>query len=84
MGEAKTKRRAHGEILKRYPHCIYCGHPASTIEHMPPRMMFYEKLRPKGLEFPCCDVCNSATKHADLVASLLARLWPDATTETGN
>jgi hypothetical protein len=42
VGEAKSKRRAHEAILKKYPWCIYCGgvHPADTIDHMPPIAMF--------------------------------------------
>ena len=43
--------------------------------------MFAERRRPKGLEFAACDACNQGTKHADLVAAMVARSMPDATTE---
>lgn len=48
---------------------------------MPPIQMFRERQRPKGLEFPACKACNHGTSHADLVASLMGRLYPDAKTE---
>jgi hypothetical protein len=48
---------------------------------MPPVMMFRGKHRPKGLEFPSCKACNHGTSKSDLVASLLGRVWPDASTE---
>ncbi|UVF22504.1 hypothetical protein HPT29_025470 (plasmid) [Microvirga terrae] len=81
MGESKAKRRAHASILGRDPRCIYCGERADTIEHMPPRMMFRGKQRPKGLEFPSCRSCNNGTSHSDIVASLIGRLSPDPTTQ---
>jgi hypothetical protein len=83
MGEAKVKRRAHAAILESFPWCIYCGgvNPADTIEHMPPIQMFYQRQRPKGLEFPACKECNHGTKHSDLVASLMGRMYPDAGTD---
>lgn len=82
MGEAKTKRRAHAKLRAACPNCVYCGGetPAETIDHMPPRMMFWGKHRPKGLEFSSCRTCNASTKHADLVASMIGRAAPDATT----
>lgn len=80
MGEARRKRETHEAILKRFPYCIYCGgqQPATSIEHMPPIMMFKGKQRPDGLVFPACDECNQGTSHSDLVASMLGRVYPDA------
>jgi hypothetical protein len=85
MGEARANRRAHATVLNAYPWCIYCGgqNPATTVEHMPPRMMFLGKQRPKGLEFPTCNPCNHGTSHADLVASLLGRTFPDPQSQQG-
>jgi hypothetical protein len=82
MGEAKARRRAHASILKAHPWCIYCGgvQPADTIEHMPPIAMFYDRQRPKKLEFPTRRECNNGTRLSDTVASLLARAYPDAPT----
>lgn len=82
MGEGKVRRRAHASVLERNPWCIYCGERADTIEHMPPRMMFRGKQRPKGLEFPSCRPCNNGTSQSDIVASLIGRVSPDPTTQT--
>jgi len=77
-GESRAKKRAHAAILARNPNCIYCGGdvPATTIDHVPPKIMFREKRRPKGLEFPSCETCNRGTKHADLVAAMIGRSYP--------
>jgi hypothetical protein len=40
--------------------------------------MFRKRQRPKGLEFASCRSCNEGTGRADLVASLISRLAPDA------
>lgn len=79
VGEARIKRLTHAQILERNPKCIYCGgkHKATSIEHMPPRVMFRGKLRPNELVFPTCEECNKRTSHADLVASFLGRIYPD-------
>jgi hypothetical protein len=61
-------------------HLLRRTQAATTVEHMPPRIMFTGKLRPAQLEFPCCDPCNQATKHSDLLAAFLGRLLPDAET----
>ncbi len=80
MGEGKARRRAHERLLADHPVCIYCAgtNPASTIEHMPPIIMFNQRQRPKGLEFPTCKECNNGTRLTDLVASLLGRVYPDS------
>src|SRR5712671_4520118 len=83
MGEAKLKRRSHAAILSGQPGCIYCAgtNVAATIEHMPPISAFRGRQRPKGLEFPACQACNNGTGRSDLVGALLARVWPDASSE---
>jgi hypothetical protein len=54
---------------------------ATTIDHVPPLIMFRQRYRPKGLEFPSCRSCNEGTKHGDLVAAMLSRVYPDAKTD---
>lgn len=82
-GESKARRRANEAVLRGCPHCIYCGGDvlATTVDHVPPIIMFAERRRPKGLEFAACEGCNQGTKHADLVAAMIGRSMPDATTE---
>jgi hypothetical protein len=71
MGEARRRRRRQREVVEADPWCIYCGEPATTVDHMPPSAMF-GVFRPSGMEFPCCDGCNQGTKRADQVASFLS------------
>lgn len=85
MGESKQKRRSHATVLDSCPHCIYCAgeQPATTVDHVPPIIMFAQRRRPKGLEFGSCEPCNVGTKHADLVAAMIGRSMPDSGTEAG-
>jgi hypothetical protein len=39
--------------------------------------MFWSRRRPKGLEFASCLDCNQGTRLADMVASLISRVFPD-------
>jgi hypothetical protein len=82
MEQARQRRRRQAALLAEHPHCIYCGgvRKATTIDHMPPRIMFRSKLRPGQLEFPSCDPCNQLTKASDQVAALVGRFLPDAVT----
>lgn len=72
MGQASRKLDA----LRGGP-CVFCGgaREATTIEHCPPRVMFRGKDRPKGFEFPACEVCNSSTSQSDQVAAAMGRLF---------
>jgi hypothetical protein len=85
MDESKRKRRAHAAVLDGCPWCIYCGGdlPATTVDHVPPIIMFAQRQRPKGLEFGSCEPCNGGTKHADLVAAMVGRSMPDSGTDAG-
>src|SRR3954453_20201611 len=80
MGDARRKRQSQTALLAANPHCIYCGgeKPATTVDHMPPRILFRGKLRPAQFEFPSCWSCNQATKTSDLVCAWLARIFPDS------
>jgi hypothetical protein len=63
------------------PHCVYCGGPNETVDHIPPIAMFDGRDRPPGLEFPCCRACNGGSKDTDAVIALLSRIYPDAATD---
>lgn len=83
MGEAKRRGKLKHQVLAEYPHCIYCGGevPATTVDHVPPVALFELRRRPRGLEFPACQACNSGGRLDELVAAMLARIYPDSHTE---
>lgn len=87
MAEAKRRAEAHRKhkisVLEKYRghKCIYCTKDADTEEHMPPRIMFTRKDRPKGLEFPACSECNNGTGNSDQVAAMIGRVHFDDPTE---
>lgn len=74
LGQANQKRSSLKNMVASAPRCVYCSSMPTTIEHMPPRMMFNGKSRPSGLEFPCCYDCNNKTRGADAVAAILSRI----------
>ena len=81
MGQAKIKKRSTAEFMRNFPLCSLCGgdNPTTTREHMPPRAMFDNKLRPDKLVMPACKECNHETSKADLVASIISRWGHDKT-----
>ena len=71
MGEGKRKRRAHAAVLEGCPWCIYCADvPATTVDHVPPIIMFAQRQRPKVLS-------SGVAKLAMAAPSTLiwSRLW---------
>jgi hypothetical protein len=56
--------------------CCFCGGgtAATTIDHQPARVMFPNKHRPKGLEFPACATCNRQTATHEALVGLFARV----------
>jgi hypothetical protein len=79
MGQAKKRNQA---VLQNCPFCIFCGGEtrASTIDHIPAKIMFDGKLRPKGLEFSACAFCNNSAKKSDLAAAWIGRIYPEPQT----
>src|SRR5260221_10070451 len=63
------------DFLKQHPLCCFCGgqEPASTIDHQPARIIFPDKLRPKGLEFPACADCNRKTSSDEALLAFVCR-----------
>ena len=48
------------QSLLRAPEvCIYCGAPADTRDHVPPRLLLEEPLPPNLLTVPACWKCNN-------------------------
>lgn len=75
VGEARSKNYTRNERL-RDKLCVFCGgdKPAVQLDHVPAKILFANKLRPKGLEFPACPDCNQGTKDYDQIIGLLSRL----------
>lgn len=82
MGESKRKKRLTQQVLEAFPNCIYCGGTtqATTADHLPPRAMFDNRHRPRGLEFPACAACNDGGRIDELIAAMLSRFLPDGDT----
>ncbi len=72
MGQAQQSRK---RFFREHPLCCFCGGERQTeeIEHLPPRIMFLGKHRPKGFEFPICKRCNRASRKTDELVSFLAK-----------
>lgn len=77
---SRINRHRQNIFAKSGGMCIYCGgvELATSVDHMPPRIMFDLKDRPSGLEFAACEPCNSGAGRADLVAALIGRVYPDS------
>jgi hypothetical protein len=58
--------------------CVYCGKPADTLDHVPPRACF-PKPRPKMITVPACLACNNAlsTKDEEFASFLSLRVGID-------
>jgi hypothetical protein len=63
------------DFLIAHPFCCFCGGtiPTSTIDHQPAKIIFPDKHRPKGLEFPACTDCNRQTRADEALLALLCR-----------
>jgi len=64
------------EFIKEHPICCFCGGetPSETIEHQPAKIIFPEKHRPRGLEFPACKRCNGQTSIDECILAFVARI----------
>lgn len=71
-------------FLLDHPICCFCGGntPATTRDHVPGKMIFDGKHRPKGIEVPACEQCQKYSKKHELVAAMIARMFPDSSTPT--
>ncbi|GAV36526.1 hypothetical protein ROTAS13_04213 [Roseomonas sp. TAS13] len=72
-GEAKRRQYSRQQFLLQHPHCCYCGAPATTTDHCPPRSMFDGRVWPEGYEFPCCAPCNAAGRYSEQIAAAVLR-----------
>lgn len=74
MGQAKTKKELRKTILASQPLCIYCGDPATTIDHCPPRVFFSNRAWPETYEFSACSKCNADTRYDEQALAVLTRI----------
>jgi len=68
------KKRRLVSFKKKHPFCCLCGGeiPTQTIEHAPPKIMFWDKQRWPGLEVPACQRCNHGSSQSDQLAAFYA------------
>jgi hypothetical protein len=73
MGQAKS-RTTH--FIEQHPCCCFCGGatPTTSIDHQPAMIIFPDKQRPKGMEYPACDRCNGQTKADEALLGLVSRM----------
>ena len=74
-GEKRARLTATRKLISEFPDCCLCAglRPSTSREHMPPVALFDNRHRPDDLVMPACDACNSATRTADLTASIVSR-----------
>jgi hypothetical protein len=63
-------------FFAQHPTCCFCGGSRATeeIEHQPSRIVFPDKKRPKGMEFPTCKRCNEQTRDDEPLLAVLSRI----------
>lgn len=66
---AKSARLARFKEL--HPICFFCAtSPTETLDHVPSRECFKDKIGPEGLEFPACQRCNHGASQIEQVIAL--------------
>lgn len=82
MGSKSQRRKA---FLLQHPRCCFCGGiaPSEEEDHFPSKGLFENKQWPEGFVFPACVSCNRVTRHHEQIVAMLARLYPDPTTDVG-
>jgi hypothetical protein len=76
VGEAQRRRKRLSDLKEEWRNCCFCGGQGINEEwdHQPGKLLFPDKQRPKGLEFPACKRCNVLSKGDEAVVAFLARL----------
>lgn len=74
MGQAKVKQTNRQKLLVANPSCIYCGAPATTTDHCPPRCFFVGRVWPESYEFPACELCNKIARLDEQALGALIRI----------
>jgi hypothetical protein len=73
MGEARKKKT---RFLQTHPICCFCGGDtqATTVDHVPGRVCFWERAFPESFEFPACVKCQSASRLDELAFGFFAHM----------
>ena len=73
--ESRAKATMLTRLKQRQPLCIYCGGTSETetIDHFPPRGIFLNNHRPKGLEFGACEECNAGSRKFEQLVQCVTR-----------
>ncbi len=76
-------KRTRAEFLSRHPVCCFCGGIRASEEedHIPARTLFKARQWPEGFSFPACRDCNAASRHDELLVSVISSVYPDGVTE---
>lgn len=74
MGEARQRQYSRKQFLSIHPRCVYCGEPATTTDHCPPRCFFKQRQWPETFEFPACHECNQEARLDEQALAVLIRM----------
>jgi hypothetical protein len=74
VGEAKRRQYTRAQLLAEHPDCIYCGAPATTTDHFPPRCFFRNRTWPETYEFAACQACQDESRSDEQVVAALVRM----------
>jgi len=59
------KRPKKARNLLPTPACVYCGRPATTRDHVPPKAIFVELHLSDLVTVPACEDCNNRASQSD-------------------
>lgn len=76
VGEAKIRGKLSARLLSKHSWCCFCGgsEPSATVDHQPAKIIFTNKRRPAGLEFPACERCNALTRVDETILAFISRM----------
>jgi len=68
-----VKASTKAAYLRQHPLCCFCGglNLATTIDHQPGRVFFENKRMPDDALYPACHSCQTVSRHAENLMSLL-------------